>query len=461
AAGTPVTLLNRRQERVFLPKTGKNKLFHYFAAAAALSIALGLAKIISPVSAFFLGGALALVSGIMVFDTLMKRAVVSGVTGLVLRSVFFNRKRSLLAVSLIASAAFIMIIVSAAVKNPEAENVYAPSSGSGGFDLAAGSEVPLFFDLNTAEGRKLNGMEESPRYKGMEAFMLRLRKGEDISCLNLGQPSDPGVLGVPAELIKRGGFKAGNFLKNLPRGWEALNAELPGGAIPAFADANSLQWILHKKVGDEITAGGARLKIVGTLSESIFAGELLVAEKNFVKVYGASGYNYFLFKCLPEEHAEALKILRTALPLAGFDVRETKDILKRYASIQNIYIMTFKLLGGLGFLLGILGITAVMLKSVLERKSEFAVMRSFGYSAGSLVLLVLAENTLLMLAGFLIGGISAVIAALPQAFSGAGNFDWTGSFGFIALVFTAGLTACAAGAYFAMRGDPVRSLRSE
>ena len=36
---------------------------------------------------------------------------------------------------------------------------------------------------------------------------FRVLPGEDASCLNLYQPQKPRILGVPSDLIKRGGFQ--------------------------------------------------------------------------------------------------------------------------------------------------------------------------------------------------------------------------------------------------------------
>jgi len=48
----------------------------------------------------------------------------------------------------------------------------------------------------------------------------------------------------------------------------------PGGAIPAAADANSMEYVLHKKLGDEVVVDGVRLKLVARAIDSIFQSEL-------------------------------------------------------------------------------------------------------------------------------------------------------------------------------------------
>src|SRR5207248_3264769 len=89
---------------------------------------------------------------------------------------------------------------------------------------------------------------------------FRLRPGDDTSCLNLYEPRNPRVIGAPSAFNK------------------AVDAD-PGadGAIPAVADANSMTYVLHKKIGDVIELpGGAKLKLVAALEDSIFQSELLI-----------------------------------------------------------------------------------------------------------------------------------------------------------------------------------------
>ena len=138
----------------------------------------------------------------------------------------------------------------------------------------------------------------------MRLVPLRVRLGEDASCLNLYQPSQPTLAGVPEELIRRGGFA---FQSSLA-GNRTQNARIPGlllkkdfdGAIPVFGDANSVTWILHLALGDELevvdsSGQDRRLVIAGLLSRSIFQSELLVAEERFLDLYSDhSGYQALL-----------------------------------------------------------------------------------------------------------------------------------------------------------------------
>ena len=424
-----------------------------------LLIGLGAAKALSAEAAFFTGGTILLAALLAFFSLLIKNRRAEGRFGLALRSIYAGRKRSILAASLIASAAFLLVTVSSNKKAPGDIDVYDRASGSGGFNITASSGLPVNFDLNTKKGRAAAGIKDDAVFAGFSALSFPVKAGEDMSCLNVAAPKEPEVYGVPQALIERGGFtvSAPGFPGN---GWKALEAP-SNGAIPAFADSNSLEWILHKKVGDEVYSGGKRLIISGTVNESVFAGALLVSEKNFRANFTGKGNAFFLASCPPGKEKEVLMVLNRDLAGLGFDARRTSEYLMKYAGIQNIYISTFELLGGLGFLLGILGLTGVMLRNVRERNRELAVMNAFGYSPLELVRLILVENALLLTAGLLIGTAAALASVYPQTLALGRSASWTTSLVWLLPVYAAGLLASIVGAAFAIGRTTAEALRKE
>jgi hypothetical protein len=72
--------------------------------------------------------------------------------------------------------------------------------------------------------------------------------------------------------------------------WLLLERAGQDGAIPAIVDANSLSYVLHRKLGEELmldSEGGApvRLRFVAALRDSLFQGELLIAEQHFLEAF--------------------------------------------------------------------------------------------------------------------------------------------------------------------------------
>ncbi|MCX7805326.1 MAG: MFS transporter [Planctomycetota bacterium] len=155
--------------------------------------------------------------------------------------------------------------------------------------------------------------------------------------------------------------------------WRLLDRRLPCGAIPAFADADSARWILKKGLGEEIAVPGVggtvRLKLVGLISRSIFAGALVISEANFIEAFGdGGGYRYFLVEAPAEPgkygRAEARDRdaagtwaaafraeLSRELERFGVETAPTSDVLAAYASVRDAYLSAFGALGGLALLL--------------------------------------------------------------------------------------------------------------
>ena len=136
--------------------------------------------------------------------------------------------------------------------------------------------MPLFWDPNTAAGRDNLNMGS---VAGVRFFAFRLRPGEDSSCLNLYEPRNPRVLGAPAEFIDLGRFSFAESAEKTQNPWMLLEKDQHDGAIPAIADANSITYVLHKKLGDMSMSDGRKLKLVAALDDSIFQSELIVSER--------------------------------------------------------------------------------------------------------------------------------------------------------------------------------------
>jgi len=396
------------------------------------------------------------------------RGVRLSLVRLALRGASRHWVRSLLTAGLLASATLIIVTVAAMRKDPTRLHPGPKDSGTGGFNLLARSGLPVYADLNTAAGRKALGFtpEASERMTGATVYAFRQSAGDDISCLNLQKPKAPRVLGVPRELMARGGF---GFSARDRTGdpWEVLQRATDDGTIPAFADAATAQWQLHLGLGDRkavpTPAGGeVTLRIVGLMPGSVFAGELLISEENFTRHFGGdSGYRFFLVECAPGTEPGVTSALRETLGEIGFDVTRTTDVLAAYAEVQNTYLSAFETLGGLGLLLATFGIVTVLLRSVIERRAELAMMLAVGFTRGDVTALVMIENVMLLVVGVVVGTVSALVAAAPQLASTVADVNWLSLSATLGAAVAVGLAGCAAAARGALRGPLVDALRSE
>ena len=94
--------------------------------------------------------------------------------------------------------------------------------------------------------------------KDAKFYAFRLRPGEDASCLNLYEPRTPRILGAPRGFLDLNRFSFTQTAEKSENPWQLLDTDPQDGAIPAIADANSITYVLHRKVGDIFDAGGTQ-----------------------------------------------------------------------------------------------------------------------------------------------------------------------------------------------------------
>lgn len=380
----------------------------------------------------------------------------------------WNPRRSQLSVALVASACFVIVTVAGNVRDPQSEATVV-DEGAGGFDLVATTDVPLHDDLTGTERRFDLGLDD-PAFAAVEVAQLRLLPGDDASCLNLYRPQQPRLLGVPDALIARGGFHFAGTAVVPPdpaNPWTLLQLDLGPDVVPAIGDANSVQWILHLGLGDDLVVRdergrAVRLRIVGTLRESVFQSELLISESAFLRLFpGRSGFSYFLIDTPASSAGAVSELLENGLARYGFDATPTAQKLASFLIVQNTYLATFQMLGGLGLLLGTVGLALVLVRSVIERRGELATLRAFGFPLRFLGRLVLVENAFLLVIGTSLGTLSALLAISPRYLLGAAQVPWSTLLPTLAAVLAVGMTASLAAVNAALRAPLLPALKQD
>ena len=111
----------------------------------------------------------------------------------------------------------------------------------------------LTADPNSAEGKELLGLSEM---KDVTVTPFRVLPGDDTSCLNLYEPQQPRIAGVRDDFINEGRFRFQGSLDHDDREranpWLLLTRDQKDEAIPVIADANSMTYVLHRSLGDDI-----------------------------------------------------------------------------------------------------------------------------------------------------------------------------------------------------------------
>jgi putative ABC transport system permease protein len=87
--------------------------------------------------------------------------------------------------------------------------------------------------------------------------------------------------------------------------------------------------------------------------------------------------------------------------------------LAQFNAVENTYLSIFQLLGGFGLILGSVGLGLVVLRNVLDRRGELAMLRALGFDKTTLGKMIFHEHSGLMLGGLACGVVAALVAVGP------------------------------------------------
>lgn len=434
---------------------------------------------------FFGAGAAMLVGGLCLAHSalwfLRSRADTNAAHGLSLRGLAMRNAarrpgRSLAVIAMLACGVFLVVAVGVNRK-PDGTDLRR-ESGSMGFALYAQSATPIPGRLLDAKGLESLGADAS-KLKGVNIVPMRLREGDDASCLNLNRAQTPSVLGVdPARLRGRGRPRTPWGGDDGMDVWKMLDEppgrESEGADHNAFADEATLMWGLGKSLGGRAPTHDERgaevvLALSGSISQSPLQGYLILGDKSFVDMYpNITGYRVFLIET--DRLDKVSRELTRAFADYGLEVTPTAQWLARFNAVENTYLSIFLALGALGMLLSTAGLAALVLRGVMERRGELAMMRAVGFTRSRLRRVLVMEHAGLLVAGLVVGVVSAVIASWPSvAARGGAGFEWRSlasspwvSAGVAVLAITlAGAAWTWVACAWAVRGELLAALRNE
>ena len=406
---------------------------------------------------FFVTGMLLLIVGIMWSNRILRR--VAGGTGaesiaqLGARNISRRRGRSLATIAVLASGVFMVIAVDSFRKGAP-EDSARRDSGTGGFAFIGESSAPIYEDLNSAKGRDAYALDDK-LMTGVRVVQMRVRDGDDASCLNLNRAVQPRLLGVDF-----------SELRDTPFGldWPGVKAD---GAVPGVVDANTLQWAMQKKLGDVLEYDSergekARVQFAATVSGSVLQGLVIIPERDFTAMFpNTAGYRFFLVDC-PREKIDAVREhLTRQLGDRGLELTPAVKRLAEFNEVESTYLSIFQVLGGLGMLLGSAGLGIVVARNVFERRREFGLLEAVGFTPHMLRRLVFAEHRWLIIGALGIGAVSALTAVWPRLSAQAGKFPWQGILTLLAGMALLGAFWAWIATRLALRGSQLAALRNE
>jgi putative ABC transport system permease protein len=204
------------------------------------------------------------------------------------------------------------------------------------------------------------------------------------------------------------------------------------------------------------------VRLVASVANSILQGSLVISEKQFVKRFPTeAGYRMFLIDAPSKDAETVARSISQALQDVGLEVISTRERLNTLNAVQNTYLGTFQMLGGLGLLLGTVGLGIILLRNVFERRGELALLVAVGFRKPALRWLVLAEHAGLLLLGLLIGVAAAVVAVLPSLLAPGREVPLVQLGITLGAVLLCGFTWTLAAAGRALRAPLLQALRNE
>jgi putative ABC transport system permease protein len=386
-------------------------------------------------ASFFAAGGLLLMAFILfIFNYLTKQKIETStrvsLQRIILQNIRLYRTRSITVVLLLAIGAF--LVVSTGLNRKDLfSNANEPTGGTGGFLYWMETTVPVLHNLNNADYRNEQGFSTP-----FEVVQMQVAEGDDASCLNLNRVSNPRILGIDVDQLQ-GHFSVQTKIDEVDAQnfWQALTQKHEG-CIPAIADQTVIQWGLGKKVGDTLVYQNAlgdevKLLLVAGLSASVFQGNVLIGNNNFLANFPTnSGSNVFLIDGEEENKTTIADDLLLLYRDFGIELTPAPQRLAEFMSVTNTYLSIFLVLGALGLLIGTIGLAIIQQRSLIERKAEFALLKSLGFTNRSVYLLITGEYVLLMFAGLLIGFVTAIVSVYPAIQGTVENI----STGFVALL---------------------------
>jgi ABC-type antimicrobial peptide transport system permease subunit len=373
---------------------------------------------------FFISGFGLLPGLILIFDFWMQRLTVQekamdfSLRTMLLKRIAGERRRNVMIVSFLSVGVF-MVVSTGLNRKDLTAHADLPSSGTGGYDFFVETTMPVLFDANSKQGREDLIIPEIA-----ELVQFQSQPGDDASCLNLNKISRPRLIACnPAAFDRRRAFTFATRTDDLDaqHPWLTLNKTLADGVIPAIADQTVIQWGLRKSIGDTIlykTEDGKnlKLKLVGGLANSVFQGNVIIAENHFNRAFpSVSGSNLFLVDV--KDTTSVFKDLQSGMRNYGPEITKTTARLLSFYTIENTYLNIFLMLGALGLLIGTLGLGILIFRITFEQIPEYALLLSLGFSKSIIQRMVMREKLFLMTFSVLIGLIPAVLSGLPTLMS--------------------------------------------
>ena len=399
------------------------------AAGGAAAFVCALAAMLTPIYSLTRGNR----RGVLSTDTKISRPSTQkfDMRRFVLLNILRERRRAIGETAVLASALLILgttqLFHQGAVVDPSLR-----SSGTGGFSYYGelNSGIPL--EQTGVDFLRERGVDINAGGIKFLSAAMRVRDGDDASCLNINRASTPALLGADQTLLDSlGSFSFVSIIKDKgaykKHPWKILGSDTGDeNAVFGIADANTVEWGLGKSLGDRLTyinEAGDTLNVIlaAALKSSVLQGKVVIAESDFIRHYpSVSGYRLLLLSAFgpagggrSDTAGHAGKVIVNTFESfhgrSGLQMESTVERLNAFNSVENTYLSIFAVLGMMGLALGCAGMGIIVMRGIEERRAELALLMVQGFRTRAVRRLLFSERAVIALTGTLAGLLPAVI----------------------------------------------------
>jgi putative ABC transport system permease protein len=419
---------------------------------------------------FFIIGTFTIIGSLSAFSLIINKLhnQVSGKTSWLhysFKALFLNRKKNMALAAMLSVSTF-MILATSLNRTDFYSNARESSSGTGAYTFYAETTLPVLHNLNSKTGQEKYGLAD---LTGKVRFLqMHLAPGDDASCLNLNRIANPRIVSVnPQEFISRHAFSFASKLDKNANPWQQLTNQIDKHTIPAIADQTVIQWGLGKSVGDTLKYVNEKgdtihLQLIAGLANSVFQGSVLISEENFKTNFPSiDGTKLFLAECKKEDETQILSALEENFQNLGIEISYAWKRLEMFNSITNTYLDIFLALGGLGLLIGTFGIAIILRRNLIDRKKELALMQAIGLRKLVIFIILMTENSFVVVPGLFAGLIASLISAVPSLVSQGAEVPYKLALGIFTILIICTLIIIAFSIYKALQSNFREELRNE
>ncbi len=341
------------------------------------------------------------------------------INNLIIKNLTLNKTRNISIILLLALGTFSIVVTSSNRRTFLMENMK-KTYGTGGYEYWIELTKSIEYDLNSFEGKKQYNIQEN-ELKNTQFYQFSRLEGDDASCLNLNQVSNPAILGINSKkFASEGAFSFAQILNGVENSWNLLNQNFGKNTYPAIADQTVITWGLMKSIGDTLhytSEKGDTLHFIlaAGLNSSVFQGHLLISDSIFkIHFPSSEGTKIMLINYDNQDLKKLENLLTEKFIDHGIEISNTQKRLTEFNSVTNTYLTIFMILGSLGVLIATFGLGLIILRSILERKYEIGLLLALGFTQKMIFKILIYENIILLFLGILIGSISGFIAIVPS-----------------------------------------------